>query len=142
VLALIGRCVEQAQPPASVPPLQVSAFHLALSVRGSYEGMLIALPPEHWTSWRGADPSAVAARLRQLARHIDPRQLATSKRTPKPKAAKGYVDGKSPAPMSQPLGSSHTPGQDPERGAPENHPFQGLCLPKQIGPDLNRGGLA
>jgi IS4 transposase len=94
VLALIGRCVEQAQPPASVPPLQVSAFHLALSVRGSYEGMLIALPPEHWTSWRGADPSAVAARLRQLARHIDPRQLATSKRTPKPKAAKGYVDGK------------------------------------------------
>ena len=25
---------------------------------------------------------------------------------------------------------------------PQGHPFQGLCLPKQIGPDLNRGGLA
>jgi len=59
VLALIGRCVEQAQPqppapsaktPASVPPLQGSAFHLALSIRGGYEGMLIAVPAEHWTS--------------------------------------------------------------------------------------------
>jgi hypothetical protein len=74
--------------------LQVSAFHLALSIRGGYEGMLIALPPERWTSWHGADPSAVAARLRQLARLIDPRQLATSKRKPKRTQPKGYVDGK------------------------------------------------
>src|SRR5215212_1544772 len=102
VLALIGRCVEQAQPPPPSPaepsPLQqsleVSAFHLALSIRGSYEGMLIALPPEHWISWDGADPSAVAARLQQLARFVDLKQVAASKRKPKPNAAKGYVDGK------------------------------------------------
>jgi len=104
VLALIGRRVEQVQPPPSAPspsepppsqpPLEVSAFHLALSIRGSYEGMLIALPPEHWISWHQADPSAVAARLLQLARLVDPKQVATSKQKPKPKPAKGYVDGK------------------------------------------------
>ena len=27
-------------------------------------------------------------------------------------------------------------------GGTQGHPFQGVCLPKQIGPDLNRGGLA
>jgi DDE family transposase len=94
MLALIGRCVEQAQPPPPEPPLEVSAFHLALSIRRGYEGMLIALPPERWTAWRQADPSAVAERLRQLARHIDPRQVATSKRKPKRTQPKGYVDGK------------------------------------------------
>ena len=91
VLALLQRCVEQAHQDQK-PPLEVSTYHLALHIRGGYEGMLIALPPEQWRSYDG-DPTAVADRLMQLARNVDPRQVATSKRGPKVAKRKGYVDG-------------------------------------------------
>jgi IS4 transposase len=91
VLALLQRCVEQAHQDQEPPP-EVSTYHLALHVKGGYEGMLIALPPEQWPSYDG-DPTALADRLLQLARNIDPRQVATSKRGPKAAKPKGYVDG-------------------------------------------------
>jgi len=73
------------------PPPEVSSYHLALHIRSGYEGMLIALPPEQWRSYDG-DPTGLAERLLQLARNIDPRQVATSKRGPKIAAPKEYVD--------------------------------------------------
>ena len=95
VLALLARCVEQAdQPSAHEPPLQVSAFHLAQQVKGTCEGLLIAVPPEAWPSRHKVDPAYLAERLLALARNINPRTVATSKRSAKPKAAKGYVDDK------------------------------------------------
>ncbi len=101
VLALLQRAVEQAhQPPpappspAASPPLEVSCFHLAVQVRSGYEGLLIALPPEHWPRWNDADPAGLAQHLLRLARNINPRQVATSKRGPKTAKPKGYVDGK------------------------------------------------
>lgn len=97
VLALLGRCVEQAHAPQqqpNKPPLAVSTFHLALQIKGSYEGLMIAVPPEHWPSPQPANPVGLAERLLTLARRINPRQVATSKRKPKPKTPKGYVDAK------------------------------------------------
>ena len=97
VLALLQRTVEQAhQPPAAppAPPLEVSYFHLAVQVRGGYEGLLIALPPEHWPCWDQGDPAGLAQHLLRLARTINPRQVAISKRAPKTVKPKGYVDGK------------------------------------------------
>ena len=91
VLALLQRCVEQAHQNRKPPP-DVSTYHLALHIRGSYEGMLIALPPEQWRSSNG-DPAALADRLLQLARNIDPLQVATSKRRPKVAKPKGCVNG-------------------------------------------------
>ncbi len=91
VLALLQRCMEQAHHEQEPLP-EVSAFHLALHIRSGYEGMLIALPPEQWPSYDG-DPTALADRLLRLARNIDPRQVATSKRGPKAAKPKGYVDG-------------------------------------------------
>ncbi len=93
ILALVQRCVEQAhdQPPEPAPA--VSCSHLAQHIKSGYEGLLIAVPPEHWPSQHDADPVRVAERLLHLARHIDPRQVALSKRKPKPKTPKGYVDG-------------------------------------------------
>jgi hypothetical protein len=41
-----------------------------------------------------ADPSRLITRLLCLARHINPRQVATSKRKTKPKTPKGYADSK------------------------------------------------
>ncbi len=98
VLTLVQRCVEQAhQPPpgpaSPEPAPEVSCFHLAQHVRSGYEGLLIAVPPEHWPSQHDADPARMAERLLHLAQHIDPRSVALSKRKPKPKTSKGYVDG-------------------------------------------------
>jgi IS4 transposase len=90
VLALLQRCIEQAHQ-ATHPTLQVSAYHLALQIRSGYEGMLIALPAERWSSG-DADPAAVAAHLTRLARNVVPRQVAASPRGPKPASKKGYVD--------------------------------------------------
>jgi IS4 transposase len=94
VLAVIGRCVEQAHHQPPQPPPAVSLFHLALTIQSSYEGMLIALPSQHWSVWRQAKPCTLAERLMELARHINPKRVATSKRKPKPIQRKGYVDGK------------------------------------------------
>jgi hypothetical protein len=94
VLALIGRCVEQAHHQPPQPPPQVSLFHLALTIQSSYEGMLIALPSKHWTVWRQANPCTVAERLMELARHITPKRVATSKPKPKRIQRKGDLDGK------------------------------------------------
>lgn len=95
VLALLARCVEQAhQPPPGEPPFAVSLFHLALHVTSAYGGLLIAVPAEAWPPWHEADPERLANRLLALARHIKPRAVTASKRGPKPKTPKGYVDGK------------------------------------------------
>jgi IS4 transposase len=94
VLALLQRCVEQAHQRPHEPPPEVSTYHLALQVRSSFQGLLIAVPPEAWPAWHEADPNRLVERLLGLARHINPRQVATSKRAPKPKTPKGYADGK------------------------------------------------
>ena len=52
--------------------------------------MLIAIRAEGWTAWASADPSAIARYLIELARHIQPRRVSTSKRGPK--VRKPYVD--------------------------------------------------
>jgi IS4 transposase len=94
VLTLIQRCVEQAHQRQNGPPPEVSTYHLALQIRSSFQGLLIAVPPRGWPSWHEADPNRLIERLLCLARHINPRQVATSKRKSKPKAPKGYADGK------------------------------------------------
>jgi hypothetical protein len=127
VLALVQRCVEQAHqpppetaPPETAPPEtapEVSCFHLAQHIKSGYEGLLIAVPPEHWPSQHDADPARLAERLLHLARHIDPRRVALSKRKPKPKTPKGYVDGATARAHVATHASSPKPEQeDPERG--------------------------
>lgn len=88
VLALIARCVERAHEPAP----EVSLFHLVVQIRSGYEGMLVALPPEHWSA-PDIETSGLVERMLQLAKRIRPKSIATSKRGPKPKKPKGYVDG-------------------------------------------------
>jgi hypothetical protein len=91
VLALLQRCIERTHQ-ATDPALQLSAYHLAVQIRSGYEGMLIALPAEQWSSYGDADPAAVAAHLTRLARNVVPRQVAASPRGPRRATKKGYVD--------------------------------------------------
>ena len=92
VLSLLQRAVEQAHRDEN-PQLEVSTYHLAEHVKSGYEGMLIAVPAEHWPSAVGQTAQSLAERLLRLARRILPKQVATSKRGPKIDKPKGYVDG-------------------------------------------------
>ena len=77
------------------PELEVSTFHLAQQIKSGYEGLSIAVPPDHWSGVSEEnDPRGFLQRLLCLARRIRPKQVATSKRGPKIDKAKGYVDGK------------------------------------------------
>lgn len=93
VLALLQRVVQQAHL-AQHPNLEVSTYHLAQHIKSGYEGLTIALPPEHWPCVSDVDdPQDLVRRLLRLARHIPAKQVATSKRGPKIDKGKGYVDG-------------------------------------------------
>ncbi|WP_460427175.1 hypothetical protein [Azotobacter armeniacus] len=48
---------------------------------------------EHWPAWADDSASTLAQRLLALARHIKPSQMATSKRGPKVKKTRDWVDG-------------------------------------------------
>ena len=92
VLALLKRVIEQAHE-ATHPELDVFTFHLTVEINSGYEAMALALPPEHLPQVDGLPPCQLMERLLLLAARLKPRQLATSKRAPKPKAPKGFVDG-------------------------------------------------
>lgn len=93
VLSLLQRAVEHAHRPQT-PELEVSTYHLSVQVKSGYEGMLIAVPAEHWPSAANQDPQALAQTLLRLAQRILPKQVATSKRGPKTIQPKGYVDAR------------------------------------------------
>jgi len=92
VLSLLQRAVEHAHREQH-PQLEVSTYHLAEHVKSGYEGMLIAVPSQHWPTAAGQTEHSLAERLLCLARRIPPKQVATSKRQPKVPKPKGYVDG-------------------------------------------------
>ena len=54
---------------------------------------MIALPAERRPSCHNASATELAGNLLRLARLLNPRQVATSKRGPKVAKPKGYVDG-------------------------------------------------
>ena len=74
-------------------PLRLGAFIPLLTINSGYEAMALALPPEHLPQVGSLQPCQLMERLLLLAARLKPRQLATSKRAPKPKAPKGFVDG-------------------------------------------------
>ncbi|MDV7211327.1 IS4 family transposase, partial [Azotobacter beijerinckii] len=85
--------VEQAHREQLPEGWEASPYHLAVQVRSRYEGMLVALPMEHWPAWVDDSAGTLAQRLLALARHIKPGQVATSKRGPKVKKPREWVDG-------------------------------------------------
>ncbi|NHN79836.1 IS4 family transposase, partial [Azotobacter chroococcum] len=92
LLAVLKRSVEQAHREQFPEGWEASPYHLAVQVRSRYEGMLVELPVEHWPTWADGSASTLAQRLLELARHIKPGQVATSKRGPKVKKTREWVD--------------------------------------------------
>jgi hypothetical protein len=74
---------------------ELSHYYLALEVRQTYPGMMIALPPEQWVGVRGLAVAELAAALRQVAKAINPHHYRKARRGPKkPATAKDqYQNG-------------------------------------------------
>jgi IS4 transposase len=62
---------------------EMSAYYLSLEIKQVREGMMIALPPEDWTRFRTMSIAEFAAKLREMATHMDLDYYRKSKRGPK-----------------------------------------------------------
>jgi len=92
VLSVLKRSVEQAHRPNQTDDWEASIFHLTVQVRSGYEGMQIALPPELLSIPVAAQ--GLAQHLLALARNIQPKAVAKSKRGPKVPKPKEWLEGK------------------------------------------------
>jgi hypothetical protein len=74
---------------------EMSSYYMALEVRETYRGMMIALPPALWARFQGLPAAALAEVLRQVARRVQPANYTKAKRGPKkPPRPKGkYHNG-------------------------------------------------
>jgi hypothetical protein len=59
---------------------EVSGYYLSLEIRGTYDGMMIAIPEEHWALFRTLSVKQFAKLLRQIAEHVS---LARYKKHPR-----------------------------------------------------------
>jgi Transposase DDE domain len=62
---------------------ELSNYYVALEVRETYRGMLIALPPGRWAVFQGREAAALAEVLRQAARRVRPDHYRKAHRGPK-----------------------------------------------------------
>ncbi|MFJ7108067.1 transposase, partial [Pseudomonas sp. NPDC098740] len=92
VLSVLKRSVERAHCQTQSEDWEASIFHLTVQVRSGYEGMQIALPPEHLSIPIRA--GGLAQHLLALARNVPPKTVAKSKRGPKVPKSKEWLEGK------------------------------------------------
>ncbi len=68
----------------------LSHYYMALEVRQTYLGMMVALPPQRWLWFRKLRPLELARVLQEVARHVRPERYRKARRGPKkPATAKG-----------------------------------------------------
>jgi IS4 transposase len=61
----------------------MSAYYMALEIKQVHEGMMIALPADEWTYFRAMSVAQFAAKLKEMAAHMDLGFYRKSKRGPK-----------------------------------------------------------
>jgi Transposase DDE domain len=62
---------------------EMSDYYMALEIKQVHEGMMIALPPDEWTIFRDMSVAKFAAKLKEMAAHMDLDLYRKSKRGPK-----------------------------------------------------------
>jgi Transposase DDE domain len=75
---------------------EVSNYYLTKEVAGTYRGMMIAIPPEHWTTVAQSSTVQLSALLKRLAKKVDLEKLKKHPRGPKKPAPKRRHDKKQP----------------------------------------------
>jgi IS4 transposase len=74
---------------------EVSSYYLALEIRQTYDGMMVAIPAPHWAVFQTMPPAALAEVLRELAASVRLSKYRKHPRGPKknPPARTAYKNG-------------------------------------------------
>lgn len=80
-VALLKASLRAVHEPAKVQ--EMSSYYVALEIRETYVGMMIALPPSAWEIFRNLTATKLAAVLRQVAQHVKLDQYQKAHRGPK-----------------------------------------------------------
>jgi hypothetical protein len=74
---------------------EVSSYYLALEIRQTYDGMMVAIPAPHWAVFQTMPPAALAEVLRELAASVRLSKYRKHPRGPKkkPPARAAYKNG-------------------------------------------------
>jgi hypothetical protein len=74
---------------------EVSGYYLALEIQHTYDGMMIAIPAEHWTVFREMTDAKFAETLKQIADHLTLSKYRKHPRGPKkpPPKKRKYKNG-------------------------------------------------
>ena len=56
---------------------------MALEISGTYQGMMIAIPPKHWTVFRDMSVAQLARVLKELAHYVELSKYQKHPRGPK-----------------------------------------------------------
>jgi hypothetical protein len=62
---------------------QLSAYYLVLEIRQTYAGMMVAIPPVHWSVFEGLGDVRMARALREIASHVSLHRYRKTPRGPK-----------------------------------------------------------
>jgi hypothetical protein len=62
---------------------EMSHYYIALEVRQTYLGMMVALPPRRWLGFRKLSARQLAKVLKEVARHVRPDRYRKARRGPK-----------------------------------------------------------
>lgn len=68
---------------ADVVQTQVSGYYLSLEIKSTYDGMMIAIPEEHWAIFRTSTAKQIAVLLKRIAGHADLARYQKHPRGPK-----------------------------------------------------------
>jgi hypothetical protein len=92
-VALLRAALRSVHDPDAVE--EMSRYYVALEIRETYVGMMIALPPARWVAFRKLDAKALAEALREVASYVQPIKYRKARRGPKkPPMPKGkYRNG-------------------------------------------------
>ena len=70
----------------------VSGYYLSLEISKTYTGMMIAIPPKHWTLFRDMSASQLARVLKELAHYVELSKYQKHPRGPKqPRPERTYA---------------------------------------------------
>ncbi|HEY9644042.1 MAG TPA: hypothetical protein V6C57_26355 [Coleofasciculaceae cyanobacterium] len=61
----------------------LSDFYVVDEIQGTYRGMMIAIPPEHWQNFSTLSQAALAQLLKQLATEVNLKRFLKQPRKPK-----------------------------------------------------------
>jgi hypothetical protein len=80
-VALLKASLRAVHKPEEVEAM--SSYYMALEIKGTYRGMMIALPPSQWEIFRELTAKELAAVLRKVAGYIQMGQYRKARRGPK-----------------------------------------------------------